>query len=282
VQQRFFPIFALLFGIGLSLFLESAARRSSRPRLLLLRRLLILLAIGIPFTFIQPGSALLPFAIAGLVVLLPSTWLPRRLSAAASAALIAGSFITTGGGITLIPGLFLLGSCITRYGIVWAVGRSRRGSFLALIGFIVPAVPLATWSAITIQDAGFDVASALAGLAMAGVYFCLLSLLMTTAVSRALETAFAPLGKMALTNYVSAAPLMLTAGLLFDLPHSTSYTALLASAVVILIAQWIISTQWLRYFNQGPLEWLWRWGTWGRRGILRRSQPSLLIDRPTQ
>src|SRR4051794_37064959 len=42
VDQRFFPIFSLLFGIGFSLILESA-----HSRLALLRRMLALLAIGL-------------------------------------------------------------------------------------------------------------------------------------------------------------------------------------------------------------------------------------------
>ena len=269
VQQRFFPIFALLFGIGFSIFLDSAARTATRPRLLLLRRLLLLLAIGIPFQFLQGGSALLPFAVVGLLVLLPSTWLPRWLSAVAAAALIIASLALFGGGNTLIPGMFLLGSALTRYGVVSAIGRSRRGSVIALIAFTVVAVPLTIWQVTTIENSGFDAQSAIAGLATAGVYFSLLSLLMTTNASRILETAFAPLGKMALTNYVSAAPLMLAAGVLLDFPHETSWTPLLATAAVILLAQWATSTLWLRHFTQGPLEWLWRWGTWGHRRPLR-------------
>jgi CubicO group peptidase (beta-lactamase class C family) len=68
------------------------------------------------------------------------------------------------------------------------------------------------------------------------------------------EAVFTPLGKMALTNYVAAAPLMLAAGALFDLPNSTSWTLLLSIVVGILVLQWIASTLWLRAFTQGPLE----------------------------
>jgi hypothetical protein len=151
VQQRFFPIFALLFGIGFSIFLDSAARTSPRPRLLLLRRLLLLLAIGIPFQFLQGGSALLPFAMVGLVILLPSTWLPRWLSAAAAVVFIVGSLVLAGGGVTLIPGMFLLGSTLSRYGVVPAIGRARRGSLIALVSFSVLAGPLVAWQTITIE-----------------------------------------------------------------------------------------------------------------------------------
>ncbi|WP_241972897.1 DUF418 domain-containing protein [Rathayibacter tanaceti] len=269
VQQRFFPLFSLLFGIGFSIFLESASRRAQRPRLLLLRRLLLLLAIGIPFEMLQPGSALLPYALFGLVVLLPSTWLPRWAVAVAAVALLGGSLAVTGGGITLIPGLFLLGSALTRYGVVTAFGRSRRGSGIALIAFSLLAVPLALWQASAIENSGFDVASAPAGLATAGVYASLVSLIMTTRASRVLEAAFSPLGRMALTNYVSAAPLMLGANALLDFPHSTSWVPLFSTVAVILVAQWVASTLWLRSFSQGPLEWLWRWGTWGHRAPLR-------------
>jgi len=271
VQQRFFPIFSLLFGIGFSLFLASAARRTDRPRLLLLRRLLLLLAIGIPFEFLQPGSALWPYALAGLVVLLPSTWLPRWAVAAGAVALLTVSLVVAGGGITLIPGLFLLGSTLTRYGVVPALGRARLGSAVALAAFTAAAVPLTLWQAQDVTRSGFDLASAAAGLAMAGAYVALVSLLMATRASGVLTAVFAPLGRTALTNYVTAAPLMLVAGLLLDLPHSTSWALLLGTAAVILGVQGVVSALWLRRFRQGPLEWLWRWGTWGRRPPLLRA-----------
>lgn len=37
VEQRFFPIFSLLFGVGFSLLLDSAAARTARPRVVLLQ-----------------------------------------------------------------------------------------------------------------------------------------------------------------------------------------------------------------------------------------------------
>lgn len=272
VQQRFFPIFALLFGIGFSIFLESARRKAARPRVLLARRLVLLLAVGIPFNYLQPGAALLPFAIFGLLVLLPSTWLPRWLAAVAAVMFIAGSVAFADGGFTLIPGMFLLGSALSRYGVIPAIGRSRRWSLVALLAFTALAIPANLWQASTIENSGFNVESATAGLVTAGAYVALLSLMMTTPASRALTFVFAPLGKMALTNYVTAAPLMLVAGALLGLPQSTSWTHLFAAAGTILVAQWAASTLWLRHFTQGPLEWLWRWGTWGCRQPLRPSE----------
>ncbi|WP_317230972.1 DUF418 domain-containing protein [Clavibacter sp. MX14-G9D] len=274
VQQRFFPVFALLFGIGFALLLDSATRTTARPRLVLLRRLLLLLAIGIPFQFLQPGSALLPFAVVGLVVLLPSSWLPRAVVAVAAVVVTAAGIVGAGGGLALIPGMFLAGSALTRYGVVERVGRSRRGSMAVTLVAAALAVPLVLLQAAAIEASGFSVESAAAGLALAVAWAALVSWLVTTRAARPLTAAFAPLGRMALTNYVAAAPLMLAAGALLDLPHATSWTPVLATAVAVLVGQAIVSALWLRHCTQGPLEWLWRWGTWGRRGPLRRTRPT--------
>src|SRR5918992_3661067 len=59
------PIFSLLFGIGFSLLLDSAANRVPRPRLALLRRLLVLLAIGLVHMLLWPGEVLAKYAIVG-------------------------------------------------------------------------------------------------------------------------------------------------------------------------------------------------------------------------
>jgi uncharacterized protein len=34
--------------------------------------------------------------------------------------------------------------------------------------------------------------------------------------------------------------------------------------ILVFIFQIIFSTLWLRYFNYGPFEWLWRSGTYGK------------------
>src|SRR5918997_4607031 len=105
------PIFSLLFGIGFSLLLGSAASRVPRPRLVLLRRLLALLAIGLVHLLLWPGEILTSYAIVGLLVLLPSTWLPRWAVAVLSAVFVPAALIA-GGGPLLIAGLFLLGSAL--------------------------------------------------------------------------------------------------------------------------------------------------------------------------
>ncbi|MDF2706404.1 MAG: hypothetical protein K0R62_2056 [Nonomuraea muscovyensis] len=265
------PVFSLLFGIGFSLLLDSATDRVPRPRLILLRRLLALLAIGLVHMLLWPGEVLTRYAIVGLLVLLPSTWLPRWAVAGLSAALVTVAVIS-GGGPLLIAGLFLLGSALVRYGVIEQIERSTRGP--VLLGLVF-AAGLA--SALRVQ-AGMRAVGAttylsststLADLLLAGVYVCVLLVLLRTPLRPALQFVFAPLGRTALTNYLTATLLVLAASHLLGLPIGRSLTTAYWTTGAILTAQWLFSTLWLRRYRQGPLEWLWRWATWAHRSALR-------------
>jgi uncharacterized protein len=267
------PIFSLLFGIGFSLLLDSAANRVSRPRLVLLRRLLTLLAIGLVHMLLWPGEILTKYAIVGLLVLLPSTWLPRWAVAGLAAAFVPAALIG-GGGPLLIAGLFLLGSALVRYGVIEQIERSTRGPVLLGLVFAVGAAS-ALWVQANVQTGSGTTqpsfTSTLADLLIAGVYVCALLALLRTPLRPALLAVFAPLGRMALTNYLAATLLVLAASHILGLPIGQSSTAAYLAAGAILTAQWLFSALWLRRYCQGPLEWLWRWATWARRPPLRRS-----------
>ncbi|MEV0384708.1 DUF418 domain-containing protein [Nonomuraea sp. NPDC050643] len=265
------PIFSLLFGIGFSLLLDSAASRAPRPRLVLLRRLLALLAIGLVHTLLWPGEILTKYAIVGMLVLLPSTWLPRWAVAGLAAVLVPVALFA-GGGPLLIAGLFLLGSALVRYGVIEHIDRSTRGPLLLGLTFAAGTAG-ALWVRAGVQT-GTDTTqpsfiSGLADLLLAGVYVCVLLLLLRTPLRPALRAVFAPLGRMALTGYLSATVLVLAAAHLLGLPIGGDLTVAYLSAGAILLAQWLFSTLWLRRYRQGPLEWLWRWATWARRSALR-------------
>ncbi|MBF8186201.1 DUF418 domain-containing protein [Nonomuraea sp. K274] len=268
VDQRFFPIFSVLFGIGFSLLLSSAEHRAARPRLLLLRRLLVLLAIGLAHMFLLwRGDILTIYAVVGLLVLLPSTWLPRPAVAGLAAVLVVVPPILGSNGVTLVPGLFLLGSALTRYGVIDRIERSARVPAVLVLVFAAGAVP-ATWLQADDRTSWF----ALAGLLTAGAYVCALLLLLRTPLRPVLQGVFVPLGRMALSNYLSATILVLVAArLIGGSPDGWSEGTVPLIAAAILVPQWLVSTLWLRRHRQGPLEWLWRWATWAQRQPLRRS-----------
>ena len=276
VEQRFFPIFSLLFGIGFSLLLNSVTDRATRPRLLLLRRLLVLLAMGLVHMFLLwRGDILTIYAAVGLLVLLPSTWLPRWAVAGLAAVLVSTSLLMGGDKIVLIAGLFLLGSALTRYGVIDRIEDSTRVPALLGLLLAVAATPALWWQDAAGADVAtwaFSVSFALAGLLIAGVYVNVLLVLLRTRLRPVLRAVFAPLGRMALTNYLSATVLVLsTRHVIGGSGETWSVTTALTIVGVILAAQWVFSTIWLRRYRYGPLEWLWRWATWAQRPLLRRT-----------
>src|SRR5829696_9018848 len=114
VMARFYVIFSLLFGIGFAIFLERASARSDRPRLLLARRFAFLALLGGLHHLLQPAEVLLPYAICGLVFLLPFSYAPARVNLVAGLALLALGTVFVGG-VAQVPGLFLIGSALAAY-----------------------------------------------------------------------------------------------------------------------------------------------------------------------
>ena len=73
-----------------------------------------------------------------------------------------------------------------------------------------------------------------------------------------------PYGRMSLTNYItqSIMGVCIYYGFGLGLYKTTGATATLAIGLLIFIVQWLFSRYWLERHKQGPLEYLWREGTW--------------------
>jgi uncharacterized membrane protein YeiB len=258
--QRPFLIFSLLFGVSLAIFLRTAARRAARPRLVLVRRLLWLAVFGALHTLLQPGEVLKFYAVAGLLVL-PATYLSRRWLLWLGAVLTAAGSVLIGG-VATVPGLFLLGMALTGYGIPDTL--DRRGRQLAVA--LAVAVPLATAAAVLQYRYGVGpqarVVTLQAGLAVAFLYVTGFLLLLRTPLGRPLGAVFAPMGKLALTNYILATVLILAADPALGIGERTDYALVVAVGAGIGVIQAAWSPIWLRWFQYGPLEWLWRCLTW--------------------
>lgn len=267
-EQRFFGIFSLLFGIGFGIFLDRAATRTDRPRRLLVRRLVVLAVLGGLHLLLQPGEVLLLYAICGLVFLLPASYLPPR------AVLVVGVVMLVVAVAVLVdsawvPGLFVIGLAMARYD----VPRTLPGRTGLLAG-LTAGLAAAALAAYHFSDVGGDDPGKLAvvlPLLMSAGYATGLLLLLRTPLGRPLSALLAPLGRMALTNYLTATVLFVTLGHLLGLPDSTRWGSAVALAVGILVLQAVWSPLWLRWHRYGPLEWVWRCATWGRRFPLRRS-----------
>lgn len=80
-----------------------------------------------------------------------------------------------------------------------------------------------------------------------------------------------PVGRMALTNYLSQSLIcvILFYNFGFNLIGKLGWSYIVIIAVSILAFQVILSNLWLRYFRFGPLEWAWRSLTYRRRIALQ-------------
>ncbi len=75
---------------------------------------------------------------------------------------------------------------------------------------------------------------------------------------------FAPVGRMALTSYLTHSVIgVLLLGAFLGVAGRIGPVAISALALLIYTAQILFSRWWLAHHAQGPLERLWRWGTYG-------------------
>lgn len=277
--ERFLPIFSVLFGVGFGLFLQRAAERAERPRLVLARRLAVLLLIGAVHFVFHPGEVLTAYAVGGLIVLLPLSLLGGWAAlAVAVALLLVGSQLVVGYGV--IPGLLALGFALARLGVPEAL--ARRTGRLA-VAFAIAVVPAVAYLAAVLAGAGLPDLNVIGGpggginpvhvagaLAAATVYACGFLLLLRTRVGPGLSALLAPLGRMALTNYLTATALFLAGGVLLRIDSPDDLPQMVGMTVAILAVQVAWSRRWLATFAYGPAEWVWRCATWLRPAPLRR------------
>ncbi len=177
-----------------------------------------------------------------------------------------------------ILGLMLLGLYIGRRGGIWdrdiQVALARKAlPWLLGIGFL----GCATW--VAIEDFGIvddysihhsvisDLMAWPIGMPTLGLgYAAAVTLLMDSEKWRRRLAAFAPMGRMALTNYLFIgfveAFISLQWGL--GLFGEVFPTAGLLIVVALLPVQLLVSRWWLNRFAFGPFEWLWRSWTYGQ------------------
>lgn len=88
----------------------------------------------------------------------------------------------------------------------------------------------------------------------------------------ALAVFFVPMGRMTLTNYLTATLVVVALAPLLDLYDSGRWGTAMALAVGILLVQAAWSRWWLARFRYGPAEWCWRCVTWWNTVPVRKQQ----------
>ncbi|WP_368483284.1 DUF418 domain-containing protein [Oceanobacillus sojae] len=110
------------------------------------------------------------------------------------------------------------------------------------------------------------------GTASAVFYLTSITLLWQKSISRKVLRVLTPIGKMALSNYLlqSVISFWLFYGVGFGLYGEVRPFQQILIVLVIFCLQIIGSTIWLRYFQFGPVEWLWRCITYKKMQPFRR------------
>lgn len=343
VENRFYPIFSFLFGLGFYLFMRRAEDRGAAAETLYLRRTALLLLLGLAHLYllwfgdILHTYALLGFALLffyrrasktiliwaaglmgfGVLLMLPVLLLsamgmemgeagdtsmalgdPER-AASAIAVYQQGSLgevlsfrwrveipeVWSYEGFSLLQvfPFMLFGFYAGRTGIAEEPGMHRKFLWRLFIGAFAVMLPLVMsvfatrsgrWSWGAAQPLIDEVWVLWSGWAMSLTY--LAGFFLWSARPEALRPLFwlAPVGRMALSNYLLQTILATAAMWGFRLYGRAPLSLGLVLSLMIFVVNVLFSHFWMRRFRFGPLEWLWRMGTYGRRIPLRKALAS--------
>ena len=107
---------------------------------------------------------------------------------------------------------------------------------------------------------------------MSSAYVATLLLALRTSAGERILMPLSAIGRMALTNYLSQAAIIVPLCLAFGwFDHFTPTRSLALALALFLLVQLPFSLFWLRHFEFGPAEWFWRLLTYGRVPQLKRA-----------
>jgi uncharacterized protein len=320
IDGKAFTIFTVLFGIGFALQTQRA-HRVGRDMSHYVRRLLVLLAIGLAHAYLfwwgdilrlyaVLGFLLLPMErlkprtlfIVGVIIavfvtpvlrplmsiLLPHTNSPDAARAAALTAfqsrsvpaMLRGNLaydiwtrINAWGLPFYVLGRLIIGAALGKTAAFWQ-SQSRRRFGIGLLAVMLP-LGIALTALVMLRDSGMlglmsgsvlRIARSAGSLTLGFAYIALFIYLFESEYWRRWLSHLAPVGRMALTNYLAQTVIAMSIfyGIGCGVGPRYGLVAVLFSGVVIFAVQIVISDWWLRRFYFGPIEWIWRTLTYGK------------------
>lgn len=177
--------------------------------------------------------------------------------------------------------MMLIGMVLFKLGVLQGRAKPRTYRNLLLIGFAV-GLAVNGYEVARASGSGFDVFSTFAQmqptyhfgrLAMGLGWIGLVVLALQRLAGSRLHRMLAAVGRMALTNYLmhSLIALFLFTGAGIGLVGRLGRFELLLVVFAIWALQLVLSDWWMQRYLYGPLEWLWRLLTYGRRPAFRRA-----------
>jgi uncharacterized protein len=178
--------------------------------------------------------------------------------------------------IPKILGVFLIGYVIGRSDFYKNINQHKKIIYVTIAFGILIGLPANYFLADYISNHMGDywglapkglyqtIAYALGVFPLALAYIAIFILIYQTSIGKKISSIFAPVGKMAFSNYILQSLIgsfvFLGAGLGYIREVGPFYYTIFG--ISIFIFQVILSHLWLLYFNYGPLEWLWRSATY--------------------
>lgn len=281
VEGRFYAIFSFLFGLGLWIFLSRAKEKNDRPYTLFIRRMLILGLVGGIHNIINPGEALLIYAILGVPVVFFDK-VPKQINLILGiAGVIIGSFF--GAKLFLPLPLMMLGLAFGQYRVFELYMKNRKKWMLvAVLSFVATSITVAflwlkapddglvsymeglelTEAQVVSNRAFYDFADlSLAFAPFFSVFYVSFLVLLEPLVGKLLSPLNA-FGRMAFTNYIGQSVILVIIAMFIAGETIVSYSFATIACALVVVVQIILSSLWLRFFKYGPIEWLWRCGTY--------------------
>ncbi|MES2304588.1 MAG: DUF418 domain-containing protein [Gemmatimonadota bacterium] len=173
-----------------------------------------------------------------------------------------------------VLGMFVLGLWSVRAGIALAPANYRAlllrwcgiGWAVGLSANLVATWADARWGNLPPSPGGLiSVVASAVGVPLLAIGYATSVALLVTAGVRFI-TIFAPLGRMALTNYLmhSVICVVLSRGFGYGLWWRIGTARAMEIAAAIIVVQLPLSAWWLSRYRFGPVEWIWRRLTYGR------------------
>ena len=331
IQASFYPLFSMLFGYGLIILRERTLDKGLRFYPLAIRRLSILLLIGVIHAFlIWEGDILITYAVCGFAFLLFISWSAKRLLIAGLGLyivpnvlllLMLGAASAVDGGaefsmydgqaaeqsitiyqtgsyaeitnhrisewyknnnlvglffylITILP-LFMIGAGAAKLRLFENIQDKMRGiaiaaAVLATLGLLIKAIPY-LYGKTLMTDYAQDVF----GGAMVAMAYALIIALISEL--KRFDRLFYPLeaaGRISISNYlfqsVVSTLIFYSYGLGYYGEISIFSGTILALGIYVI--QLAFSSWWVKRFYYGPVEWLWRSGTYMKKQRFKKGE----------
>ncbi|GAK09470.1 DUF418 domain-containing protein [Geomicrobium sp. JCM 19038] len=336
IQNKFFSLFAILFGLGSYIFLSRAQEKGNMYRKLYIRRMLILFFIGLlHLIFIWYGDILHSYAVAGVVLLVfyrrklktiivwiclfasllfllvvATLFVPQeKLEAGIEGTRDANAvqveqavsvyhnasyidWIVYRFSHEVIPVLkstpFSMLTALFMFLLGLSIGKSKlvshfeeKKSFIKrlwLITFILSLTISGVMFSLYFDmfdlgarsDVYIQMFMMFSAISHSLFYFSSLLWLLQSSRWQKILKPFQFVGRMALTNYLLQSIIGVGFFAGFGLFGSLNLRLGLAVVVVVFLIQILVSYYWLKAFHYGPMEWLWRTATYGKRQPLKK------------